>query len=55
MPIRILNTRPSRCGSYEVRFDDGRASRYFYWDDLPSRRLRQGVLTREQPLERAKA
>jgi hypothetical protein len=21
------------CGSYEVRFPDGRPSRYFYWDD----------------------
>ena len=56
MPIRILKHEAvPDCGSYEVRFDDGRASRYFYRDDLPSRRLRQGVLTREQPLERAKA
>jgi hypothetical protein len=22
------------CGSFEVRFPDGRPSRYFYWDDL---------------------
>jgi hypothetical protein len=29
-----------RCGSYEVRFPDGRPSRYFYWDDEPNRRLR---------------
>jgi hypothetical protein len=29
------------CGSFEVRFAaDGRASKFFYWDDLPSRRLR---------------
>jgi hypothetical protein len=27
------------CGSFEVRFPDGRPSRYFYWDDLPSGRL----------------
>jgi hypothetical protein len=25
------------CGSYEVWFDDGRPSRYFYWDDVASR------------------
>jgi hypothetical protein len=24
-----------KCGSYEVRFADGRPSRYFYWDDIP--------------------
>jgi hypothetical protein len=24
------------CGSFEVRFPDGRPSRYFYWDDLPA-------------------
>lgn len=29
-----------RCGSFEVRFPDGRASRFFYWDDIPRRRLR---------------
>ncbi|WP_162268291.1 hypothetical protein [Bradyrhizobium manausense] len=33
------------CGSFEVRYDDGRPSRHFYWDDLPSRRLRPEVLT----------
>jgi hypothetical protein len=29
-----------KCGSFEVRFSDGRQSKYFYWDDEPSRRLR---------------
>jgi hypothetical protein len=24
------------CGSFEVRFADGRESRFFYWDDVPS-------------------
>ena len=24
------------CGSFEVRFGDGRASKFFYWDDLPA-------------------
>jgi hypothetical protein len=28
-----------KCGSFEVRFSDGRPSEYFYWDDELSRRL----------------
>jgi hypothetical protein len=32
------------CGSYEVRFSDGRPSRYFYWDDIPGSRLRADVV-----------
>jgi hypothetical protein len=28
------------CGSFEVRFPDGRPSRYFYWDNVPGRRMR---------------
>jgi hypothetical protein len=32
------------CGSFEVRFPDGRPSKYFYWDDLPSRRLRPDLV-----------
>ena len=43
------------CGSFEVRFADGRPSRFYYWDDLPSRRLRIEMLTREEALEKAKA
>jgi hypothetical protein len=35
-------------GSYEVRFRGGRASRYFYFEDVPSRRLRPDMLTGEQ-------
>ena len=42
-------------GSYEVRFPDGRASQFFYFEDVPSRRLRPDMLTREQALEAAKA
>jgi hypothetical protein len=38
-----------------VRFADGRESKFFYWDDLPSWRLRIEILTREQALEQAKA
>jgi hypothetical protein len=26
------------CGSFEVRFPD-RPSQFFYWDDIPARRL----------------
>lgn len=54
--IRILRHEAvPQCGSFEVRFPDGRPSAYFYWDDLPSRRLRPETLDRETALERAKA
>jgi len=43
------------CGSFEVRFGDGRASKFFYWDDLPSRRLRPEILTSVVALMQAKA
>ena len=43
------------CGSFEVRFPDGRPSVYFYWDDVPSRRLRPDMLDRETALEKANA
>ena len=49
------------CGSFEVRFSDGRASQYFYFDDIDDiddisgRRLRPEQLTRAQALEQAKA
>ena len=42
------------CGSFEVRFPDGRASQYFYFDDIPGRRLRPEQLTRAEALEQAK-
>jgi hypothetical protein len=32
------------CGSYEICFPDGRPSRYFYWDDIPGRRLRPDLV-----------
>jgi len=45
-------------GSYEVRFADDRPSVYFYWDDLPGRRLQPDLLTRSEaearPKERAR-
>ena len=54
--IRIIKHEAvPECGSFEVRFGDGRVSRFFYWDDVPSRRLRPDQLTREEALEQAKA
>jgi hypothetical protein len=44
-----------KCGSFEVRFADGRPSRYFYWDDVAGRRRRPEQMTSEQALEQAKA
>jgi len=58
MPDRIRIIRHEalpKCGSYEVRFQQGSESRFFYWDDLPSRRVRPDIFTREQALELAKA
>ena len=43
------------CGSFGVHFPDSRAPRFFYFDDLPSRRLRPELLTREQAFEQAMA
>jgi hypothetical protein len=37
-----------KCGSYEVRFPDGRESRFFYFDDVPGRRIRPELFTGEQ-------
>jgi len=42
-------------GSFEVRFADGRESKFFYWDDQPSRRLQSNLPTSEQARELAKA
>ena len=42
-------------GSFEVWFDDGRPSKFFYFDDLPNRRLRPDVVTKAQAGEAAQA
>jgi hypothetical protein len=43
--IRIIRHEAvPKCGSYEVRFPDGRPSKYFYWDDIPGRRLQPGIV-----------
>jgi hypothetical protein len=54
MKIRLLkHTSPTATrdsGSYEI----GRPSRFYYWDDIPGRRLRPDLLTSEQALHDAR-
>lgn len=56
MPVKIYKTPEAvqGCGSYEVRYDDGRPSVYFYYEDVPGRRLRPEQLTSAQALQAAK-
>ena len=44
-----------KCGSYEVRFSDGRPSKFFYWDDIPGRRVRSDQLDSKRALQEAQA
>jgi len=44
-----------KCGSFEVRFLDGRESKFFNYVDEPARRLRPDILSSDHALERAKA
>jgi hypothetical protein len=54
--IRIIKHEAvAGCGSFEVRYPDGRPSQYFYWDDIPARRLRPDLMDRDTALEQAKA
>jgi hypothetical protein len=56
MPIRLIKHEAvPDCGSFEVRFSDGRPSQHFYLEDNPSRRLRPEQVTSEVALEQAKA
>ena len=48
MPRIIRHEIVPQSGSYEVRFADGRASKFFYFDDVPARRLRPEMLPSEQ-------
>jgi hypothetical protein len=52
MTVRIIrhSTVPD-CGSFEVRTPTG--SKYFYWDDLPSRRLRPELVDQETAKKQA--
>jgi hypothetical protein len=55
MPIRLIKHEAvPQCGSFEVRFSDGRPSRYFYWVDNRGRRLRPELLIQEEALEQAR-
>ena len=57
MPNRIRIIRHEavpKCGSFEVRFADGRKSRFFYLDDVLARRLRP-TCSPANRLEQAKA
>jgi hypothetical protein len=54
--IRIIRHEPvPQSGSFEVRFADGRESKFFYFDDILARHLRPDILTSEAALEQAKA
>ena len=54
--IRIIKHEAvPKCGSYEVRFPDGRPSKFFYWEDIPGRRLRSDQADSFQALKDAKA
>ena len=47
MKIRLIKHEAvPNCGSYEIRFPDGRPSRYVYFENLPGRRLRSDVVDR---------
>lgn len=54
--IRIIRHEAvPQCGSFEVRFPDGRPSKYFYWDDLAGRRMRREVVDSATAEEEAKS
>ena len=54
--VRIIKHEAvPQCGSFELRFADGGPSQYYYWDDIPARRMRPETLDRETALEKAKA
>jgi hypothetical protein len=56
MPIGLIKHEAvPECGSFEVRFSDGRPSQHFYFEDNPDRRLGPEQLTGEEALEQAKA
>lgn len=56
-PVRIIPHAPEGipdCGSFEVRFADGRNSEYFYWEGNPGRRAITNQMTRDQALQAAR-
>lgn len=55
--IRIIPHAPEgilHCGSFEVRFPDGRESVYHYWDDNLGRRAINMKMSHDEALETAK-
>ena len=49
MKIRVIKHEViTGWGSYEVRFPDRRPSKYFYFENLPGRRLRPDPAARDQ-------
>lgn len=57
-PVRIIPHAPEGipdCGSFEVRFSDGRKSEYFHWEGNPGRRAITGQMSRDQALQAARA
>jgi hypothetical protein len=53
--VRIIKHEAvPECGSFEVKIP-GKPSVYFYWGDIPARRMRPETLGRETALEKAKA
>ena len=48
MTIRIIKHEAvPQTGSFEVRYSDGQPSQYFYFEDVPGRRLRSEQMTME--------
>ena len=52
---KTLSQPETSARPFTAAVTDGRPSRFFYFNDLPSRRLRPETLTREQALEQARA
>ena len=53
--ISIIKREPvPKSGSFEVRFPDGRPSKFFYWEDEPSRPQGPDQLDSKQALHEAK-
>ena len=49
----IKHEAGSDSGSFEIQFDDGTPSKWFYWDDIASRRLRTEKVDRRRALLKA--
>ena len=55
MKIRVIKHEVTTgWGSYEVRFPDGRPSKYFYFVNLPGRRLRSDQVERAVAAQEAR-